>query len=131
LATSSIASPPPAAASHQPVLLVFCCTIIGAAAQMLIKFSAVPAKYPTLQAAIAAKLTNPSLMLGYSLYGINTALLVLALRKGQLSLLYPVIALTYVWVTMLSFFVFHEQLNIFKMVGLALIMLGVSVIGKK
>jgi len=40
---------------------------------------------------------------GYSLYGLSTILLVLALRDGELSILYPVISLTYVWVTVLSF----------------------------
>ena len=37
--------------------------------------------------------TNPNLFFGYSLYGLNVGLLTLALRKGQLSLLYPVISL--------------------------------------
>src|SRR3712207_7394559 len=41
-------------------------------------------------------------LFGYSLYAVSTMLLVLALRKGQLSLLYPIISLTYVWVTLLS-----------------------------
>lgn len=121
----------PAAPSQQPVLLVFSCTIIGAAAQLLIKLGAAPHQYPTLRDAVIARITNLPLMAGYTLYGVNTVLLVLALRKGQLSLLYPVIALTYVWVTLLSFFVFHESLNGFKLAGLALIMLGVSVIGKR
>ena len=98
---------------------------------MLIKLGAVTRTYPTLEAAILAKITNPSLMIGYSLYGVNTVLLVLALRKGQLSLLYPVIALTYVWVTMLSFFVFHETINPYKIAGLLLIITGVSVMGRK
>ena len=30
-------------------------------------------------------------------------MLVLALRDGELSMLYPIIALTYVWVTLLSY----------------------------
>ena len=38
----------------------------------------------------------------------------LALRDGELSLLYPVIALTYVWVTVLSLVIFHEAMNPFK-----------------
>ena len=36
------------------------------------------------------------------MYGVSTVLLVLALRHGELSLLYPVFAMTYVWVTILS-----------------------------
>lgn len=84
---------------------------------------------PDLPTAILQVITNLPLMLGYVLYGINTILLALALREGELSLLYPVIALTYVWVTILSVLVFKEVLNPYKVVGLAVIVLGVAVLG--
>jgi uncharacterized membrane protein len=57
-------------------------------------------------------------------------LLVIALKDGELSLLYPVIALTYVWVTILSFLIFHDQINQWKLAGILLIMCGVVVLGK-
>lgn len=75
-------------------------------------------------------ITNVPLMAGYSLYGISTCLLILALRKGQLSILYPVISLTYVWVTILSMLIFKESLNLFKAVGLAIVIAGVAVLGR-
>lgn len=108
------------------VLLVFCCTLIGAAAQVFFKLGAtnIPAATP-LQI-----LMNPSLMLGYCLYGVSTMLLVLALRRGQLSILYPVISLTYVWVTILSLVVFRETMNVYKAIGLAVVMAGVAILGK-
>lgn len=74
---------------------------------------------------------NFPLLFGYFLYAINTVLMVLALRKGELSVVYPIIALTYVWVTILSFLMFHESINLFKVAGLAVIVLGVSVLGRK
>jgi len=74
-------------------------------------------------------ITNLPLMIGYSLYGISTLLLILALRKGELSVLYPIISLTYVWVTLLSITVFKESVNGFKAVGLAIIVIGVAVLG--
>ena len=43
------------------------------------------------------------LIAGYTLYGINTLMMVLALKNGEMSLLYPIIALTYVWTTLLSY----------------------------
>ncbi len=72
---------------------------------------------------------NLPLMAGYSLYGISTLLLVLALRKAQLSVLYPIISLTYVWVTILSVVIFGESLNVYKVVGLAIVVSGVAVLG--
>jgi uncharacterized membrane protein len=74
--------------------------------------------------------TNFPLMAGYTLYGCSTLLLVLALRDGELSLLYPVIALTYVWVTALSFLVFRDTINVFKLLGITIIVVGVMVLGR-
>ena len=56
-------------------------------------------------------------------------MVVLALRGGQLSVLYPIIALTYVWVTILSPMFFKDDINASKIIGLALIIAGVSFIG--
>jgi drug/metabolite transporter (DMT)-like permease len=47
-----------------------------------------------------------------------------------LSLLYPVIALTYVWVTVLSFVIFRETVNPFKLLGIAIIVSGVAILGR-
>jgi multidrug transporter EmrE-like cation transporter len=112
--------------ARQPVGLVFCCTILGAAAQVLMKTGANQLVHPGLM----GMLTNWPLLGGYCLYGISTLLLVLALKEGELSLLYPVIALTYVWVTMLSFLIFHDRINPWKLIGISLIVVGVGVLGK-
>jgi multidrug transporter EmrE-like cation transporter len=107
------------------MLLVLACTVLGAAAQILMKigmahFSPQP----------IALLTNVPLVAGYTLYGINTVMLVLALRDGELSMLYPIIALTYVWVTLLSYFVLAEKPNFYKNIGIATIVTGVAVLGR-
>jgi multidrug transporter EmrE-like cation transporter len=75
-------------------------------------------------------ITNLPVMAGYCLYGISTILLVLALKDGELSILYPVIALTYVWVMVLSVWFFREALNVFKVAGVSSIVLGVCVLGR-
>ena len=118
------------AARRQPVLLVFGCTVLGAAAQILMKAGANHLAHAGLAATLAAMATNLPLMSGYVLYGLSTVLLVLALKDGELSLLYPVIALTYVWVTALSLVFFHDQANPFKLAGIAIIVIGVSVLGR-
>ena len=104
---------------------MFCCTILGAAAQILMKTGANTLAHPGLIGII----TSLPLMAGYSLYGMSTVLLILALRDGELSLLYPVIALTYVWVTILSVLIFKDSINAFKLIGIATIVTGVAVLG--
>jgi multidrug transporter EmrE-like cation transporter len=77
-------------------------------------------------------LRNPRLFAGYCLYGVNTFLMAAALKGRELSRLYPIIALTFVWVTLLSLVVFPEEhLNFFRTTGIVFIVSGVSVLGLK
>jgi uncharacterized membrane protein len=114
----------------RPLVLVFFCTILGAAAQVLMKTGAAQVTTPGLMGVVTAMFTSLPLFAGYCAYGISTVLLVLALREGELSMLYPVIALTYVWVTALSIIIFHETMNIYKAIGITLIISGVGVLGR-
>jgi uncharacterized membrane protein len=113
------------AARRRSILLVFACTILGAAAQILMKIG-----MTHFQPDLRAVVTNLPLIAGYALYGINTLMLVLALREGELSMLYPIIALTYVWVTLLSYAILPERPNLYKNVGIATIVIGVAVLGR-
>lgn len=108
------------------VLLVFLCTLIGATAQILLKIGA----NQLIGSNPIRMLMNPWIFAGYALYGMSTGFLILALRKGQLSLLYPVISLTYVWVTILSLIIFRESMNPYKVIGLAVVMAGVAILGR-
>jgi multidrug transporter EmrE-like cation transporter len=117
----------------ESIALVVGCTFIGAAAQILMKIGA--GKIPNVSG--AAILANPLMILGdiplmggLSCYGVFTLLLIFALRDGELSVIYPVIALTYVWVTFLSIVVFHEAMNPFKVCGVIVIVLGVAILGR-
>lgn len=113
--------------SHrQSVGLVFLCTLFGVTAQYFIKTSGMQ----MTAFSVMGLLTNLHLWAGLSLYGVSTGLLILALRDGELSLLYPVISLTYVWVTILSVLVFNEALNVYKLCGIAVICAGVALLGK-
>jgi multidrug transporter EmrE-like cation transporter len=111
--------------------LVFGCTIFGAAGQILIKTGANTLDpHPTLVHIVVRILTTLPLFAGYSLYGVSMILLVLALRHGELSLLYPVIALTFVWVTILSVIIFHDSMNPLKLAGILIIIGGVAILGR-
>lgn len=116
------AAPP---SRFRAVGLVFLCTLIGAAAQILMKTG-----MTHFEPRPIAILTNVPLIAGYALYGINTVLLVLALREGQLSTLYPIIALTYVWVTLLSYTLLGEKPGLYKDIGIGTIVLGVAILGR-
>ena len=133
MATVAAALPTNRAQRRRALLMVTSCTIIGAFAQLLIKSGAntLPGHLSFDVASLLAIVTNIKVIAGYSLYGINTLLLVLALRHAELSILYPIIALTYVWVSLLSIFVLHENMNWDRAIGIALIVFGVAVIGRE
>ncbi len=108
------------------IALVILCTVIGAAAQILMRWGA---DHISGETGVMGLLTNWPLIAGYACLGLNTLLLIVALRDGQLSVLYPIIALTYVWVTVLSPMLFPDTINVYKVVGVGLIVGGVSLIG--
>lgn len=111
--------------------MVLVCTFVNAASQILIKKgTATLGDNPSMVETAIGIFTTRLLFEGYCLLGISTVLLVLALRQGELSLLYPVFTLTYVWVTALSVIIFHDSLNVFKMAGIAIIIAGVAVLGR-
>lgn len=129
--------------ARRSFLLVFSCTLIGAIAQILIKRGtgqlgarvtlADVAHHPALFVQfVLGMMRNLNLFGGYCLYGVNTFLMAMALKGRELSRLYPIIALTYVWVTLLSLMLFaDEHLNFYRGIGIACVVAGVSVLGMK
>ena len=111
---------------RRSLLMIVAFTVFSAAAQVLLKFGTIHLKlHPTL----AGLLTDLPLIGGMALYGIGAALMVVALRHGELSVLYPLISLSYVWVAVLSVVVFGEMMNVYKITGICTIMAGVAVLG--
>lgn len=105
--------------------LIVLSTVSGAAAQILLRFGADAIEGANLIGII----TNVPLIGGYACLAVNVVLVVLALRGGQLSILYPIVALTFVWVAILSQVYFQDVISIPKIAGLTLIVAGVSFIG--
>ena len=73
--------------------------------------------------------SNYNLVLGVIFYGIGTVLFIPALKGGELSVLYPFVALSYVWVSLLSMKFLGEKMTKLKWTGITLILLGITLIG--
>ena len=56
-------------------------------------------------------------------------LLIIAFKGGEVSVLYPIIATSYVWVSLLSMKFLDEKINIFKWIGISIIIAGIILIG--
>ncbi len=103
------------------IVLVVFITLITASAQIFYKFST--NSLPNFG------LFLTYLIIGLILYGTSAILLIIALKNGDLSILYPIISMSYVWVAILSMKFFHEPATFLKWAGIAAIILGVSFIG--
>jgi multidrug transporter EmrE-like cation transporter len=113
------------------MLLVLFCTFVNAASQVFIKKGTVSlGAHPSLVETAVGIFTRPILFSGYALLGASTVMFVLALRRGELSLLFPILTLGYVWVTILSVLIFHDSMNLFKIAGVAVIISGVAILGR-
>jgi drug/metabolite transporter (DMT)-like permease len=127
LVKDSILSPSTEAQKRRSVLLVVIFTVLSAAAQTFIKTGA---NRLINDLTLVAIVTDAPLIAGLALYGIGAVLMVLALRHGQLSILWPIISLSYVWVAVLSVVIFHESMNAMRIAGICVIMLGVAILGR-
>ncbi len=66
----------------------------------------------------------------FFLYMIAIILMTLAFREGEISVLSPFLATSYVWVILVSpFFIVTETITSFKIIGSVLVFIGVSLIG--
>jgi drug/metabolite transporter (DMT)-like permease len=115
-----------AAQKRRSLVLIVAFTLLAAAAQVLFKFGTNRLLGHT---SLIAIITDVPLIGGLVLYGLGAAMMILALRHGELSVLYPLISLSYVWVAILSVVIFGESMNPYKIGGICVIMAGVGVMG--
>ncbi|MBA7622536.1 4-amino-4-deoxy-L-arabinose-phosphoundecaprenol flippase subunit ArnE [subsurface metagenome] len=107
------------------IWLVLLCAFLGSLGQLLFKLGSKSISFNVL-----SWITNWQIMGGMALYGISSILFITALKYGNLSILYPIIATTYVWVAIFSVMFLREPFALTKWIGVALIIGGVISIVK-
>ena len=108
------------------VLLTLAAAMITAAAQYLFK-RAIP-KFGLSVREIVMLLKNRSILLGLFAYVVSLFLYLIALGSGQLSFVYPLFSSTFIFVMLISHFAFNERISARRMVGVLLILAGISMI---
>ena len=104
--------------------IVFASTLLTSTAQLFWKFGSNKLEFNLLSA-----ITNIELITGIVLYAIAGTLLILSFRGGEVSVLYPIIATSYVWVSFLSIYFLNESMNLYKWLGVFTIVAGIALIG--
>ena len=105
-------------------LLVLFTTLLTSSAQILWKKGSA-----TLAFDILGIITNNYLIGGILLYAIGGILIIVSFRGGEVSVLYPIIATSYVWVSFLSIRFLGETMNLMKWIGIISIIAGIISIG--
>ena len=73
-------------------------------------------------------LTNYPLAFGIALYLLSSVFFVMGVAQGELTILYPMISLSYIWTLVWSRIFFKESVTMTKVIGLGVIVLGVACI---
>ncbi len=68
-------------------------------------------------------------MLGFILYGTAALMVTFALKTGELSVLYPILATGFIWVMLFAYLLFEETITIINILGVFSIIAGISAIG--
>lgn len=71
---------------------------------------------------------NNYILLGLLFYSISIFLWIEALTKVQVSIAYPMLSLGYIFVTIMAYFLFKEEITAIKIVGLTIIILGIVIL---
>ncbi len=99
-------------------------TFLTSTAQLFYKFAV-----EKLSFNILSIITNVNLLVGMALYIVGGILLIISFRGGEVSVLYPIYATSYIWVSFLSIYFLGEAMNIFKGLGVFVIIAGIVLIG--
>jgi drug/metabolite transporter (DMT)-like permease len=108
------------ATKARAIVIMFFCTVFTAIGQLFYKLGA---------NLLPAIFTNWQLFAGFASYGLGLALFLLALRGGEVSVLYPIISTSYIWTNILAVVFLAESISPLRWAGSFVIMIGISLIG--
>ena len=106
------------------IILVLVGTVLGAFGALYIKIGS-----NDFSLNIKKIIKNQKLILGFVFYALSSVFYVIALKGGDLSVLYPIVSIGYVWVCLLSVWFLKEKMNKFKWLGIITIIIGITLIG--
>lgn len=71
---------------------------------------------------------KPGVLIGLFGYFISLVIYLYALSKGELSLVYPIFASSFIFTTLLSALVLKEKITAYRAIGVALVFIGITII---
>lgn len=116
----------PMKTSGKAIILAILCTIFTSLGQLSWKLGVGKIEVAHLQT-----LLNLFFVLGFVFYGLGFLLLVRALKDGELTVVFPIVATSYVWVSIASPLLFPEDhMNLLKWIGVGCILFSVFLLSR-
>jgi len=69
------------------------------------------------------------ILIGLMLYTIGWIVFITALKDGDLTVVFPIVATSYIIAAIYAVMIFNEQITMLRWIGIALIFAGVAMIG--
>ena len=100
--------------------LMFMVTFFTSVAQLFYKLGSASISFNILSI-----ITNYHLYIGVFLYIFGFVLMIKAFKGGEVTILYPIVSTSYIWVGFLSVLYLGESLNFLKWTGIITIVFGI------
>jgi multidrug transporter EmrE-like cation transporter len=112
--------------------LILTSVTLSALAQVLFKFgvSSVRAHDELKFGMFASALFSPGVIGGLVLYGLGTVLWLGVLARTELSQAYPFVGISFALTALFGYILFQENLNLMRIIGIAMIIAGVSLVAR-
>jgi undecaprenyl phosphate-alpha-L-ara4N flippase subunit ArnE len=72
----------------------------------------------------------PFIIGGFVIFGVGALFMIAAYRFGELSVLQPINSLSYIYSLALGYIIFREDIDLFKIIGVVIILSGVIVLAR-
>jgi drug/metabolite transporter (DMT)-like permease len=111
---------------HTPlssIILVLFGSFIGSFGAVFLKLGA-----EHMRGSLSRILNNYWLAIGITLYLLSSVFYIMGVAQGQLTVLYPMVSLGYIWAILWARLFFKEPFTITKIGGLLMIVFGVALI---
>jgi drug/metabolite transporter (DMT)-like permease len=105
------------------IILVLFSSFIGSFGAVFLKMGA-----ERMGGGLAKLFTNYWLATGIVLYLVSSVFYMMGIAQGELTVLYPMVSLGYIWALLWARIFFKEHFTLAKVGGLALIVCGVALI---
>ena len=105
------------------IVLVLTASFIGSFGAVFLKLGA-----EHMEGGLARLVRNYWLGIGIALYLLSSVFYVMGVTRGELTVLYPMVSLGYLWAIVWARLFFKEAFTISKIAGLAMIIVGVALI---